>query len=589
MNIVKSIAHFFATLSIMWSGAPVVTPVHISTPVAPVVTPVQEEKHVAGSFNPSGGGTYRLSSSIGSSDATIHLSSFKEPISNISYTMSYLNTDIGYGTLAPQATSYSEFVSFSGITQNANGTADLTGVTRGLSRTPGTGGCVASSTLRTAHAGQTVFILSNSPCFYSEYMTLRGAETVSGVKTFASTSLPKVELTTTDALVSAATNTLATVNYVNNTAAAGAANASETVKGLVEMATAIEQASSTALGGTGAQLAIRALYASSTPTTGCDGTATAGSRCVVVASTTGKLSQNYLPLTEAMTLSGLITNSGGYLATASSTHTATTTDAGDAVFNKQVYGLSDYFSTTTTGTWTKPTQVTASSTVLVECWGGGGAGSGADSGTNSRTGGGGGGAYLSRLFLASNLTSTVAVTIGAGGTGVSDSSGNAGGNTTFGSYLIAYGGGGGGLGTAGGGGGGGGALGAGGNSTSNTGASGGGPLGSAASSANSGLGGAGGGTNASGGASAFGGGGGGSANTGGGSVYGGGGGGGGQTSSVSAGGTSLFGGNGGASGNSATGGAGSVPGGGGGGTYSSSGNLTGGAGAKGQCNVLTSI
>lgn len=104
---------------------------------------------------------------------------------------------------------------------------------------------------------------------------------------------------------------------------------------------------------------------------------------------------------------------------------------------------------TSSGTWTKPTGATF---VMVECWGAGGGGA---SGWRYDTsfgpqggGGGGGGAYTVRLFPASALSSTVSVTVGAGGTGAasittnntSGSDGTAGGNTTFGSYLISYGG-----------------------------------------------------------------------------------------------------------------------------------------------------
>ena len=111
---------------------------------------------------------------------------------------------------------------------------------------------------------------------------------------------------------------------------------------------------------------------------------------------------------------------------------------------------------TTTGTYTKPASCTF---VMVECWGGGGGGGSGRRGATSTNrlpgGGGGGGAYTQRLFKASDLTSTVTVTIAAGGTGAagqtSDSTdgitGSNGGNTTFGAYLTAFGGGGGGGGT----------------------------------------------------------------------------------------------------------------------------------------------
>lgn len=104
------------------------------------------------------------------------------------------------------------------------------------------------------------------------------------------------------------------------------------------------------------------------------------------------------------------------------------------------YTLLDTQTFTANGTWTKP-NVTGTF-VVVRCWGAGGSGGGG-SGTGSN--GGGGGGFNEQIFLFSELTSTVSVTIGAGGTAVaSGNTGNAGGNTTFGAYLTAYGGGGGG-------------------------------------------------------------------------------------------------------------------------------------------------
>ena len=63
-----------------------------------------------GAFSPAGGLTYRLQSSIGTTNTTLTLSSFKNR-SDIPLTMTVLNTDIAYGTLSPQ-TSRSEFISF---------------------------------------------------------------------------------------------------------------------------------------------------------------------------------------------------------------------------------------------------------------------------------------------------------------------------------------------------------------------------------------------------------------------------------------------------------------------------------------------
>ncbi len=127
-------------------------------------------------FNPFGGGTYYLGSSIGSTDTTILLSSFLEPVSQVPYTMALLNTDIVYATIAP-GTSSSEFISFSGITQNANGTATLTGVIRGLAKKdPFT----SSATFKLPHSGQSVFIISDAPQVFVEYPAKENDETISG-------------------------------------------------------------------------------------------------------------------------------------------------------------------------------------------------------------------------------------------------------------------------------------------------------------------------------------------------------------------------------------------------------------------------
>lgn len=94
---------------------------------------------------------------------------------------------------------------------------------------------------------------------------------------------------------------------------------------------------------------------------------------------------------------------------------------------------------TSSGTWTKPDNVTW---VLVEAIGGGG--SGAALRTAGRVTGGGGGLWVERLFLASELPATAVVTIGQGGAAVTATSGsggiagNDGQDTTFGAFLTAW-------------------------------------------------------------------------------------------------------------------------------------------------------
>lgn len=125
-------------------------------------------------FKTTGGQTYTLANSIGSTDTTIRLNSFQEPISNTPYTMAIIGSTIVYGTIAPK-TGQSEFISFTGITQNSDGTADLTGVTRGIGRSyPYT----ASSTFRLPHQGQSIFILSDAPTVFNKYGVLSDAEVI---------------------------------------------------------------------------------------------------------------------------------------------------------------------------------------------------------------------------------------------------------------------------------------------------------------------------------------------------------------------------------------------------------------------------
>jgi hypothetical protein len=99
---------------------------------------------------------------------------------------------------------------------------------------------------------------------------------------------------------------------------------------------------------------------------------------------------------------------------------------------------------TANGTWTKPAWA---KTVRVILFGGGGGGGSGRRGAAASARAGGTGAYgstaVEKVFAASDLTATVAVTIGAAGTGgaaitVDSTNGNdgtAGGDTTFGAFL----------------------------------------------------------------------------------------------------------------------------------------------------------
>jgi len=235
----------------------------------------------------SGSGVNATVSSVGVT--SMKISQTSQPLSMADF------GSIGYATIEPGVPARQEFISFTGITQNANGTAILTGVVRGLAPvSPYT----ASSTMRFPHGGATKIIISNSPPFYNNFALQTNDATITGVYTYASTSLPRVSIDTTDAQVSAATSSFATINLLNSLSIAGAPNGSEIVKGIWEGATALESASSTVLGATGAGLVIQSRYATDTPLSGCavGYTSTAGAGCSVIATLAGKIKQTFLDI-----------------------------------------------------------------------------------------------------------------------------------------------------------------------------------------------------------------------------------------------------------------------------------------------------
>lgn len=251
---------------------------------------------------------------------------------------------------------------------------------------------------------------------------------------------------------------------------------------------------------------------------------------------------------------------------ATSFTSATTTTTNLVVLGGNISGLSTSTLYTATGshTWTKPY---GAKKVFVELWGAGASGARADNSTND-AGGGGGGEYAYFIYDGTQIPSTATIIIGTGGAGVSsaNTSGNAGGNTSFGGIATSTGGTGGNV------------------AAGSTGGTGGSPtigvtglwgLGVAGATGSYGIYSGSGGGCASGGVTTC------NTGNGGGSRFGGAGGGGADSDSVGTGGVSIFGGNGGAGSALGTGTAGSNPGGGGG----ASDQGTSGAGGNGQSRV----
>lgn len=215
---------------------------------------------------PVGGQTYYLSGAgINATQTTIQLTSLKTPDGTL-ITMSNFGTK-GYGTLEPQTNAKIEFIDFTGITQNANGTATLTGVTRGV-------GFVypyaSLSSLEKAHAGGAVFSVTNTPEFYYDEFVMQNN---SNLFTWPSAS-----------------SSPASKGYVDYIAFSGAGviPATMSVPGVSQLATQLQAASSTVTNGSGYNLVIPSSIATSTYNQ-----ATAPLR-VVVTQNSGKIDNNFI-------------------------------------------------------------------------------------------------------------------------------------------------------------------------------------------------------------------------------------------------------------------------------------------------------
>lgn len=215
---------------------------------------------------PVGGQTYYLAGAgINATQNTIQLTSLRTP-DGTNITMSNFGTK-GYGTLEPQTNSKIEFIDFTGITQNSNGTATLTGVTRGI-------GFVypyaSLSSLEKAHAGGAVFSVTNTPEFYYDEFVMQNN---SNLFTWPSAS-----------------SSPASKGYVDYVAFNGAAVVPATMStpGVSQLATQLQTASSTVTNGAGYNLVIPSSNATSTYNQ-----ATAPLE-VVVTQNSGKIDNNFI-------------------------------------------------------------------------------------------------------------------------------------------------------------------------------------------------------------------------------------------------------------------------------------------------------
>lgn len=229
---------------------------------------------------------------------------------------------------------------------------------------------------------------------------LNGINALGGLLYYTSSSTPEILASSTAVLV--------TKGYVDDRAfsAAGAINATTVAKGLVELATQVEAASSTATGSTGASLTLTADLATSTYNS-----ATAPLR-LVMTQNSGKIDNSFISTSTLYSSSGLTIGGASNIA---STSLVTFTS-----------------STTPTTTWTKLPNLRS---VIVEVQAAGGNGR-TGSGSGNVGGGGGGGGYGKKLIMASQLGATETVTVG----GPSGAGAGIGGPSSFGSHCTTTGG-----------------------------------------------------------------------------------------------------------------------------------------------------
>jgi len=172
-------------------------------------------------------------------DTSLVLTAFTQ-IDGTPLTMSNFG-DIGYATIEPNATS-EEQVSFTGVTQNSNGTATLTGISSVGFISPFT----STTGLAQTHAGGVTFVISNTSAFYQGFLKASDNVTITGDFDFSTTpQIDNAPVNPTDA---------ANKDYVDNVAVSGAPDASTSTKGLVQEATTAQVNAGTDTGSTGAKL-----------------------------------------------------------------------------------------------------------------------------------------------------------------------------------------------------------------------------------------------------------------------------------------------------------------------------------------------
>ncbi len=178
-------------------------------------------------------------------DTTLVLASFKG-IDGANLVTGDLGTK-AYGTIEPGNGAQEEQISFTGVTQNTNGTATLTGVHSVEFISPYT----ETSGLSTTHPGATTFVLTNTSGYYSQFLTYNNDADITAVFTFTDPDYPRINSPLSNPTLP---EMFTTKHYVDNVVLNGAPAASTSVQGNVQMATQSEVDTKTVVGSTGANL-----------------------------------------------------------------------------------------------------------------------------------------------------------------------------------------------------------------------------------------------------------------------------------------------------------------------------------------------
>lgn len=407
-------------------------------------------------------------SGVSSSDTSIVLSNLVLPDGETLITMTDFGS-IGFGTIEP-GTAREEQISFTGITQNGDDTATLTGVTRGLKFvSPYT----ETSANKFAHAGGSTFIVTNTAGFYDQLLAKGNDETITGKYSFdtipesSDTPLADTDLATKKYVDDNVNGGAVSINRIIVTGTAGEQVLTgqllylkvsdskwwkcdaDTAATLDNIKLGLAQGNGDADGAISGGVLLSGLHT----TTGLTANSLyyASNTAGGISATTGT---NTKVIGQAISTTQLIFDPVFYTQSTNQPTTFITTSAGAGDAGKapklNSAGLLDvsfmpanpivrtYLNAANPATWTKPTGLKY---VIVEVQAGGG-GSGGVTGSNDCAGGGGSGGYSKKIISANSLGSTETVTIGAGGTGGSpaNGTGGTGGTSSFGSHCSASGG-----------------------------------------------------------------------------------------------------------------------------------------------------